>query len=106
MISQETLKRAAEQLLREAPVGSRVILFGSQASATANDQSDADFLVIEPEVSNRRAEMVRLRQVLRPLRIPADIVVVSRAIFDKWKNIPTTVLFDAVTKGKEYDLAA
>jgi len=35
-------------------------------------------LVIESEVADRAAEMARLRRVLRPLHIPADILVYSR----------------------------
>jgi predicted nucleotidyltransferase len=106
MIPDQMLKRAIERLRQEVPTGSRIILFGSQATATANDESDADFLIIEPELTDRRSEMVRLRQILRPLRIPVDIVVVSLAIFETWKNVPNTLLFDAATKGKEYGIAA
>jgi hypothetical protein len=34
--------------------------------------------VIEPVVSRRATEMVRLRRVLSPLKAPADVLVVSR----------------------------
>jgi uncharacterized protein len=106
MISSEMLNRAAKLLLENSPSGSRIILFGSQASQTSGSESDADFLVIEPEVQNRHAEMVRLRQILRPLRIPVDIVVVSRMVFENWKEIPNTVFYDAFKEGKEYGVAA
>lgn len=106
MISSEVLNRAAKLLLDNSPAGSQVILFGSQARQTSSIDSDADFLVIEPEVQNRHAEMVRLRQIVRPLRIPVDIVVVSRSIFDNWKEIPNTVIYDAFKEGKDYGVAA
>jgi uncharacterized protein len=106
MISTEMLNRAAKLLLGNSPAGSRVILFGSQARHTATSESDADFLVIEPEVHNRHAEMVRLRQIMRPLRLPIDVVVVSRSVFDNWKEIPNTVIYDAFKEGKDYGVAA
>ena len=106
MISKEMLDRAAELLLNNSPAGSQVVLFGSHVRNSATDESDADFLVIEPDVHDRHADMVRLRQVLRPLRIPVDVVVVSRTIFEKWKNIPNTILYDAERDGKKYGIAA
>ena len=106
MISAEMLNQAAKLLLENSPAGSQVILFGSQARQTSTSESDADFLVIEPEVANRHAEMVRLRQVMRPLRIPIDVVVVSRSIFENWKEIPNTVIYDAFKEGKDYGVAA
>src|SRR5438128_2746143 len=82
LIPPETVDRAAAMLLAAAPAGSEVILFGSYARGDAHRDSDLDFMVIEPVVSGQRAEMVRLRQVLRPLRIPVDVLVVSREGFD------------------------
>jgi hypothetical protein len=38
-----------------------------------------DFLVIESEPHEKFNEMVRLRQVLRPLKIPVDVLVYSQA---------------------------
>jgi predicted nucleotidyltransferase len=106
MISIEMLDRAATLLLGNAPIGSQVILFGSQARQTATSESDADFLVIEPDVRNRHTEMVRLRQVMRPLRIPVDVIVVSRSVFENWKETPNTVIYDAFKEGKDYGVAA
>jgi predicted nucleotidyltransferase len=106
MISRELIDHAARKLLISAPSGSRVILFGSQARLEASDQSDVDFLVIEPDLDNRHSEMVRLRQELRPLRIPVDILVVSRSVFEEWKDLPNTILFDAAREGRDYGVAA
>jgi hypothetical protein len=36
------------------------------------------FLVVEPEVENEAEESVRLSRELRDLRVPVDVVVVSR----------------------------
>jgi predicted nucleotidyltransferase len=73
---------------------------------TPRDDSDIDFLVVEPSVANPRAEMVRLRQVLRPLRVLADVLVVSERTFQEWRNTPNTVIYEAATEGKVYDQVA
>ena len=98
------VEQAIKTLIEAAPPGASVIVFGSHARGNAGEQSDVDFLVVEPELpTGRRAEMVRLRQVLRPLRIPADVLVVSRRVFEEWKNTPNTVIFEAARQGKVYD---
>lgn len=59
-------------------------------------------LVVEPELTARRKEMVRLRDVLRPLRIPADVLVISDKTFDEWAKIPGTILFEAAQEGRVF----
>ena len=93
-------------LLLEAAPKSRVILFGSHARGDADADSDVDFLVIEPQVQNRYAEMVRLREVLRPLLIPVDVLVVSQEKFDYWRDTPNTVYHRAAKEGRVYEQVA
>jgi hypothetical protein len=62
-----------------------------------------DFLVVEPLVTDRHAEMVRLRSVLRDLVIPIDILVVSEKIFQEWRDTPNTVIYEAAREGKVYE---
>ena len=102
MIDEGTIRTAAELLRRAAP-GATVVLFGSYARGDAGEASDLDFLVIEPEVKARRAEMVRLRDVLRPLRIPVDILVTSRATYEKWADTPGTALYEAAREGRVFE---
>ena len=106
MIDERTIAEAVERLFAAAPVGSQIILFGSYARGDARDDSDLDFLVIEPQLSNRHQEMVRLRQILRPMGIPVDVLVISRQGFEGWKNFPSNVVFEAVREGKIFTHAA
>lgn len=106
LIPREMIDLAIATLLADAPAGSQVILFGSYARGDAKDDSDLDFLVVEPTLRSRRAEMVRLRESLRPLGIPAEVLVVSRAAFDAWKVMPNNVIYQANREGKMYERAA
>ena len=47
---------------------------------SAKTHEDLDLLVIERGLADMRAEMVRLRNLVRPLRIPVDIIVVSEEV--------------------------
>ena len=96
----EKIIAEAVRLLAEAAPGSTIILFGSCARHEAEADSDADFLVVEPEVRARRAEMVRLRDVLRPLQIPVDVLVVSRKNYEEWRDVPGTVIYEVAREGK------
>jgi predicted nucleotidyltransferase len=77
VIDESTIHKAVELLQRAAP-GATVIVFGSCVRGEVTEDSDLDVLVVEPKLTARREEMVRLRDVLRPLRIPADVLVVSQ----------------------------
>lgn len=99
MISEETVQQAVE-ILKKAAAPSRIILFGSYARGDARESSDLDFLVTKPVVTSRRREMVRLSDALRPLRLPADVLVVSDRVFDEWRHIPGTVIYEASRDGR------
>jgi hypothetical protein len=45
-------------------------------------------------------EMVRLNRVLRPLRIPVDIIVMSEDQINDWGHLPGTVLYEALLEGR------
>jgi hypothetical protein len=47
--------------------------------------------------------MVRLHHVLQPMRVPADVLVTSDAIFEEWRDTPGTVLYEAATEGRVFD---
>lgn len=100
IVDEKLIQRAARLLLRVVPPGSSIYLFGSHARGDARSDSDLDFLVVEPQVQDPQAEMVRLRDVLRPLRVPADILVTSRHVFEEWRTTPNNVLYEAAREGR------
>jgi predicted nucleotidyltransferase len=106
MVDEKTIDKAVQILLQAAPAGSEVILFGSYARGDATEESDLDFLVVEPILESRRDEMVRLRNVLRALRVPVDVLVVSRGAFENWKDKPNNVIFNVTREGRSFGDAA
>lgn len=106
MISPATIDQAARLLMAAAPAGSRVILFGSLARGAGSPTSDIDFLVVEPSVTSVHREAVRLRQALRALRVPVDVVVTSAARFEYWRATPNTLAHAAATHGRVYESVA
>ena len=99
MIPKEAIEQAV-RILVDAANPIKVVLFGSYARGDARDDSDLDLLVVERRLANTRAEMVRLRNLVRPLRIPVDIIVVSEEEFSDWAHLKGTVLHWAATEGR------
>jgi predicted nucleotidyltransferase len=99
MISEQKINAAAELLISSGSAR-KVILFGSYARGDATEDSDVDFLVVERDVPSKVTEMVRLRRILRPLRLPFDVMVVSENDLEDWGQLPGTALYWALKEGK------
>jgi predicted nucleotidyltransferase len=56
MIDEATITKAINLLQGAAP-GAKIMLFGSYATGTANENSDLDLLVVGPELELRRSEV-------------------------------------------------
>ncbi len=105
MIDREIVQKAVDLLL-QACRPSRIILFGSVARGDSDEGSDLDLLVVLPEVHERRTEMVRLLEVLRPLHVPVDVLVYSEEYVEEWGHLPGTALYEALHEGRVvYDAA-
>ena len=84
----------------------KVILFGSHARGEADDHSDVDLLIIEPTVSNRYEEMIRLNRSLKGMLMPVDLLVISEQEFESRSRIPGTVEHAARKEGRVLYAAA
>ena len=99
MIDERLIAEAGRRLAAAAP-GAQVILFGSHARGEAAPHSDLDFLVVEPEVDDDGAEAVRLMRVLRDLRVPTDVIVVSERYARDWRDVRGTLVHAALSQGR------
>ena len=102
MIDEATITKAVELLGQAAP-GATVIVFGSCARGEITDDSDLDVMVVEPTVTSRHEEMVRLSDALRPLGIPVDVLVASKETFDYWAETPNTIYYEVAREGRVFD---
>lgn len=76
------------------------MLFGSHARQRADDGSDYDVLVIEPEVADAAQEAVRLRAELADLLVPIDVVVVDRERARRRAAVRGTLVERALREGR------
>lgn len=78
----------------------RIILFGSAAAGQMTRDSDIDLLVLENNPGNTRKESVRLRESLRGLGYPFDVIVIATERFEESKNVIGGIAFPANKYGK------
>jgi predicted nucleotidyltransferase len=99
MITNDQINRITSILVKEANPQS-IILFGSYARGEARNESDIDLCVIENPPVDKRAESVRLRRAVSPLRIPVDIIVHSYRTMKDWCEVPGTFIHSIMREGK------
>lgn len=99
VVNKTLIAEAGRRLAAAAPA-SQVILFGSHARGEGGPHSDVYFLVIEPEVDNEAEESVRLQRTLRDLRVPTDIIVVSRDYAERWREVRGGLVHAALSQGR------
>jgi uncharacterized protein len=99
MTAEDTIALAVKTLAAD-PLAQRIILFGSQARGDADAGSDIDLLVVEAEVPDRRAEMVRLRRLLRELPAAFDVLVYTQEEVERWGKEPGSAVYWALKEGK------
>ena len=101
-VSQEIVDQAANMLLDAAPAGSEVILFGSYATGRASEYSDADFLIVEPVLTDAWHESVRLRRHVAKVPLAMDVIVVSRERFERERGQVNSIVASAARDGRVY----
>jgi predicted nucleotidyltransferase len=87
LIDVVAITRACD-LLQSAAPDAKVFLYGSYARGDAREDSDLDFLIVEPDWIASRSEKVRLRSALGTFDVPIDLLVVSEAVFQEWLRTP------------------
>lgn len=99
--------RLAENLLQEIvgrvlEVGQpdRIILFGSAARGQMTRDSDIDLLVLEASPKQPRRQSVRLRNALRGLGYPFDVMVMATERFEESKEIIGGLAYPAQKYGR------
>jgi len=102
-VTEQVLTGIVDAIVRE--VGpEQIVLFGSLARGEGTNDSDIDLMVVErdafgPERSRRR-EAARIREALRGVRAPFDILVFSRHEVEEWRSSLNHVIARALREGR------
>ncbi len=87
--------------LRDALNPRCIYLFGSHAEGTADPQSDVDLLVVVDESRERAGELGAVAyRVVSGIGVPLDILVYSRADFEKRSTWPVSLERTVRDEGK------
>lgn len=97
--NEELIVEAGRRLAEAAP-DSQVILFGPHALEKASPHDEVGFLVIKPKVDSEAEESVRLHRTLRDMRMPANVLVVSRDYADRWREVRGGIVHAAFSHGR------
>lgn len=99
MIRQEMLDQMVERITaRFHP--RRVILFGSQATGQATEQSDVDFLVVSDDGLASREQALAIRKSLADFPISCDIIVKNIRDYQRFRDVVNHVVYLADRYGK------
>jgi len=98
-INQSLISEIVERVLAVSRA-QRIILFGSAASGKMTKDSDIDLLVLESSPCNDRTKSVRIREAVRGLGYPFDIIVMTAERFEESKNVIGGIAYPANKYGK------
>ena len=102
MLDSETIQTAVNRMVAAASAPSRVILFGSYARGTANEDSDLDLMVIEKELpaKDKAAEYLRLRSAIGGIGAGVDVLIYSEEEALSRGQVPGTLPYWALKEGR------
>ena len=98
-INQPTIDQIVQRVLGVTRP-ERIILFGSAATGTMTSDSDIDLLILESTPADPRAERLRIRQALRGLRYPFDVIVMPIDRFEETKSVIGGIAYPANKYGQ------
>jgi uncharacterized protein len=78
----------------------RIMLFGSHARGEGTLDSDVDLLVVMPVSGSKREAQLRLREALRDIPVPKDVIVTTPEDFAWRKEVAGTIERPASRTGK------
>ncbi len=77
----------------------RIILFGSQATGTADADSGIDLLVVLPSLDDPTGTTLAMREALSGLPVSRDILVTTSERVARFGDISGTILYPALREG-------
>lgn len=99
MTAQETISRMA-QTIAERFHPEKIILFGSYAKGSPNQDSDVDLLVVMRVEGSKRAKAAEIDFELADRTMPLDVIVVTPDEIENFGNAIGGFLYPALRDGK------
>jgi len=94
----EEIKRQIVEAIK--PLGpERIVLFGSYAYGNPTEDSDLDICVVKKDYSSKIEEKRKIRQALKAIKIPKDILVPSLEEYEFYRREINSVFNDIESKG-------
>lgn len=107
MLSEQSILDAVGRVAQTATQPAQIIVFGSYGRGDADEGSDLDLLVIEPQVENKAEEYLRFHRAVGSIGVGVDLLICSRDEFERRSQVPGTLPYWAKKEGKLlYDAAA
>jgi predicted nucleotidyltransferase len=98
-ITEEKIRQAVQRIV-DAVHPDKVILFGSYAYGTPDEDSDVDLFVVMESDQSIRERMMLLSEILRPRPFPVDILTRTPTELEERLEIGDCFFKEIVTKGK------
>ena len=100
MISTEEIASISRTIVDTYNPG-KVILFGSYASKTANENSDLDLMIISDREKDlpRYKRGLKLRIKLAEYRFKKDILFYTNEEIEKWEKVPNSFVNNVINEG-------
>ncbi|OGP59308.1 MAG: hypothetical protein A2V67_15730 [Deltaproteobacteria bacterium RBG_13_61_14] len=96
----EKLREEIIQRVTSVSRPDRIILFGSAATGGMTRDSDIDLLIIKTKLANPREERRQIRESLRSLGYPFDILLMTMEHFEESKNVIGGIAYPASKYGR------
>ncbi|MCR4315482.1 MAG: nucleotidyltransferase domain-containing protein [Planctomycetes bacterium] len=77
-----------------------IILFGSQATGKAREDSDIDLLVVMDFEGSKRDLTVDIKVAIHPVSRAKDVIVTTPSKYEKRRDIPGTIQRIAYKEGR------
>jgi predicted nucleotidyltransferase len=99
-VTTEKVQSAVQRIIQVSRP-KKLILFGSYIRKTLNANSDLDVLVIvDDTVTDNRRESIRIRQSLKGISMPMDILVIPEGRFKQLSDVPGLIYREALRTGQ------
>ena len=99
MLSSGHVHAIANRIAAAAHSPLKVIVFGSYGRGDATEDSDPDLLVIEREIPDPTAEYLRLRDIVGPVGVGVDLLLLLQADFERRREWASSPIYWAAREG-------